>query len=413
MTGLALCCFLARMAIRLTYQKRLRLDDAFLILAATCLCIGTGILYHITYLLYMHAAVLLAPEVLGEVFANFGELRNAQKKVYPLLAMFWTTIFAVKGCFLVYMHPLVWHISRAVKWYYWFVVGSCMISWMVVIVDPFIICPYFGADASESVMPLEPRTPSLNRNLYAVQCFISTLDKDKTLGLTAFITVLDILSDLMSTCLNLFSNDLASKLTCVPWEVVTIPMIVLRNSFLRLSTKIGLAIFLCLSIFMAICALIRIAGFHYKGVEDDTWVFFWHHIEGAVAIMMASITAFRTLFVKQTNDARNKAESPAGSAFRRICRRFQLLARAQPVEKHISFTETGPVLKLPKLPSPTFTGVRTFIRKNQLTEMGEVTCATLNSVVDGSEGDYHVVVWAQTHGTSERASSQAKSSNLS
>lgn len=206
---------------------------------------------------------------------------------------------------------------------------------------------------------------------------------------------------------------MALKLTCIPCEVVTIPIIVLRNSFLGLSTKIGLAIFLCLSIFMAICAIIRIAGFHYKGVEDDTWAFFWQHMEGAVAIMMASITAFRTLFVKQTNDARNTSESPAGSAFRRIFRRFQLLARAQPGEKPISFTDTGPLLKLPKLPSPTFTGVRTFIRKNHHAEVGGATFATLDSVVDASEADYHVAVWAQTHGTSERASSQAQSSKLS
>lgn len=167
MTGLALCCFLARMAIRLTYQKRLRLDDAFLILAAACLCVGTGILYRITYFLYMHAAALLAPEVLGEVFAYFSELLNLQKKVYPLLAMLWTTTFAVKGCFLAFMHPLVWHISRVVKWYYWFVVGFCIISWLFVIVDPFIICPYFGADASESVTPFEPRTPSLTDSQFS------------------------------------------------------------------------------------------------------------------------------------------------------------------------------------------------------------------------------------------------------
>lgn len=373
-TGLAFCCFLARMAIRLTYQKQLRLDDAFLILATACLCVGTGILYHITYFLYMHAAALLAPEALGEIFAYFGELLNLQKKVYPLLAMLWTATFSVKACFLVFMHPLVWHISRVVKWYFWFVVGFSIVSWMFVIVDPFIICPYFGADA--------------------IQCFASTVDGNKTLALTAVVTVLDILSDLM---------------------IVAIPIIILRHSFLRLSTKIGLCIFLGLSIFMAICAIIRIAGFRYRGVEDDTWAFFWQHIEAAVAIMMASITAFRTLFVRQTSDAKNTPESPAGSAFRRVFRRFQLLARAQPDEKQTSSTETdsGSLLKMPKLPSPVFTGIRSFIRKNNRTEVGGPTLATLDSVVDASEADYHAAVWAQTHGSSQKFSSHADSSRLS
>ncbi|KAI0010256.1 hypothetical protein F4779DRAFT_616832 [Xylariaceae sp. FL0662B] len=61
LTGLALCCFVARIAIRLKYQKHLHLDDAFLILAAACLCAATGILYHICYFLYIHSASLLAP----------------------------------------------------------------------------------------------------------------------------------------------------------------------------------------------------------------------------------------------------------------------------------------------------------------------------------------------------------------
>ena len=55
---------------------------------------------------------------------------------------------------------------------------------------------------------------------------------------------------------------------------------------------------LCLSVFMMIGAIIRIAGFKYMGLEDDTWQFYWQHAEGTIAVMMASITAFRTLFVR-------------------------------------------------------------------------------------------------------------------
>lgn len=136
------------MAIRITYQKQLRLDDAFLILAAACLCAATGILYHICYFLYLHSAALYAPQVLPIVLAHFQELLGLQKKVYPFLALIWTTTYAVKGCFLVFMRPLVWHISRAVNRYYWLIVVFTVISWAYAIVDPFIICPYFGADAS-------------------------------------------------------------------------------------------------------------------------------------------------------------------------------------------------------------------------------------------------------------------------
>lgn len=166
---------------------------------------------------------------------------------------------------------------------------------------------------------------------------------------------------------------------------------------------------------MAICAIIRIAGFHYKGVEDDTWEFFWQQIEGAVAIMMASITAFRTLFVKQTNQAETAPRSPAGSFFHRIYRRFQTLARAQPDEKPTLSNDNRALLQLPVLPSPIFTGVRTFIRKNNVNQVDETTFTALESVVDGSEADYHAAVWAHTppSGSSAKASSRGHSSRSS
>ncbi|KAI1456429.1 hypothetical protein F4805DRAFT_458853 [Annulohypoxylon moriforme] len=372
LTGLALCCFLARMAIRLTYQKRLGLDDAFLILACASLCAATGILYHICYFLYLHSAASFAPQLLPYLLANYDELLGLQKSgAYPFLALIWTTTFAVKGCFLAFMRPLVWHISRMVNWYYWFIVIFCVISWAYVVAEPFIICPYFDADATK--------------------CFSSTVDQNKSFALTIFVTVLDILSDIM---------------------VISIPIIVLRNSFLSRSTKFGLAVFFCLSIFMAICAIVRIAGFHYRGLEDDIWEFFWQQTEGAVAVMMASITAFRTLFVKQTNSPDDTtSRSPVEGLFHRFLKRFQFLARAQP-EKPASKHQTSSAPQLPKIPSPIFTGLRTFIRKHNRTDANNpsvATFVTLDSVTDGLETDYHATLAKQAQASSGDASSREQS----
>ncbi|KAI1179676.1 hypothetical protein F4777DRAFT_442072 [Nemania sp. FL0916] len=390
LTGLALVCFFARMAIRLTYHKGLSLDDVFLIIAAASLSAATGIIYHISYFLYLHSAALLVPEVLPYLLAQYDELIQLQKMVYPFLALIWTTIFAVKGCFLAFMRPLVWHISRAVNWYYWFIVVFSVISWAFVVAEPFILCPYFGLEASSYNPP--PSTshyyrPSHSEVLYLYHgqgqnnwpnCLYnraaSTTDRGKTIGLTAFITVLDILSDIM---------------------VVSLPIIILRKSLLSRSTKIGLGIFLSLSIFMAICAIIRIAGFYYKGLEDDVWEFFWQHVEGAVSVMMASITAFRTLFVKQASHAEvNNSSDPPQSFLRRLFHRFQTLARAQPEEKPTSVS--SPVrLRLPKVPSPIFTGMWSFIRRNNRTDVS-ATCASLDSVIGDAGEDYHAVLKAHT-----------------
>lgn len=355
LTGLALLCFVARMTIRLKYHKKLGLDDVFLIIAAASLIASTGILYHICYFLYLHSAALLAPQVLPILLDHFTELLQLHEMVYPFLALIWTATYAVKACFLAFMRPLVWHISRAVNWYYWFIVVFCTISWAFVVAEPFIICPYFGLDA--------------------VQCFSSSVDNARTLGPTILVTILDILSDAM---------------------VVSIPIIVLRSSLLSRSTKIGLGTFLCLSIVMAIFAIIRIAGFYYNGLEDDIWEFFWQHAEGSVAVMMASVTAFRTLFVKQAdNAASTESPVPAQSPWHRFFGRFQALARAQP-DKKPTVPSNASMLKLPQLPSPIFTGMRSFIRRNNRTDRGATTWASLDSIVDDAETDYHAALQPRT-----------------
>jgi len=191
--------------------------------------------------------------------------------------------------------------------------------------------------------------------------------------------------------------------------VVSLPIIVLRHTrTLSRSTKFGLATFLCLSIFMVICAIIRIAGFHYKGFEDDTWEFFWQHTEGAVSVMMASITAFRTLFIKQNNNSDDDTTSQDSSEKRfwpGIFKRFQALARAQPDEKPtIQEGARSSNLKLPKIPSPVFTGLRTFIRRNNKSDAGTAAFATLDSSVGGSDAEYHVSLGTETRITSGGAS---------
>lgn len=162
---------------------------------------------------------------------------------------------------------------------------------------------------------------------------------------------------------------------------------------------------------MAICAIVRVAGFYYEGKEDDTFLFFWQHAEGAVAVMMASITAFRTLFVKPAKTAQvTTPQSPAHGLLHRIMSRFRSLAQAQPEseEKPLkpnaatsSSDGDSPFLKrLPSIPPPTFSGLRTFIRRNNRTNVTATTATTttffpLDSAIDPAESDYHAVLKTQ------------------
>ena len=65
----------------------------------------------------------------------------------------------------------------------------------------------------------------------------------------------------------------------------------------RARQKFELAIFLCLSIFMIILAIVRIGGLRYNNRIDLSWNHFWFHLESCTAVTMLSATAFRSLFV--------------------------------------------------------------------------------------------------------------------
>lgn len=89
------------------------------------------------------------------------------------------------------------------------------------------------------------------------------------------------------------------------------------------------------------------------------------------------------------------------------------MARARPSgEKYgESGMGGGERLKLPKMPSPVFTGMRSFIRRNGRSAGGGETFATLNSVGDGMEADYHATLLEQERAGSRKTSSHGPSSH--
>lgn len=75
-------------------------------------------------------------------------------------------------------------------------------------------------------------------------------------------------------------------------------------------------------------AVVRISGYRYhgiglKGKMDSTWAFFWLYLEACVAVIMASITAFRSLFIRGSSNTidRNKNQNPIDAVRERISRR--------------------------------------------------------------------------------------------
>ncbi|GME40233.1 integral membrane [Neofusicoccum parvum] len=98
-----------------------------------------------------------------------------------------------------------------------------------------------------------------------------------------------------------------------PWfgvdAVVTVPMIIIHRAKMSTMQKVALGTFLSLSLMMVIMAVVRIVG-SVRGSDaalDVAWEMFWQQLEGCVAVMMGSLTAFRGVFNR--GDEKGSGES--------------------------------------------------------------------------------------------------------
>lgn len=124
---------------------------------------------------------------------------------------------------------------------------------------------------------------------------------------------------------------------------------------------------------MIIIAIIRTSGFVLENTIDLVWIIFWHQMEGAVAIIMVSLTAFRSLLGIKALKAREKKKSERSW----FSHRPQLLARYFKKTK----LEEPKSQQLPSVPGATLTGMRTFINGNGI-------CDEAVEISHSSENDW-------------------------
>ena len=130
--------------------------------------------------------------------------------------------------------------------------------------------------------------------------------------------------------------------------VISIPVALLWNVQISLRQKFALWGILCLSIFTMITAVVKVAGGNINhGQVDSAWAIFWLQIEAAVAVIVVSMTAFRALFVAHKASKHQSPNQQNG-----------LLSRSIWSKQFRSHDNS------PTVPSPLFTGVRTYIGKS-------------------------------------------------
>ena len=135
-------------------------------------------------------------------------------------------------------------------------------------------------------------------------------------------------------------------------------MRVLWHVRIRACQKLGVGVFLSLSIVMIIIAFIRslCSIFFY---HSYSWYLFWLQVEGSVAVIMVSLTAFRSVFASQESKDRKRKTRPWYSS---------TVAR---LRRHKASSPRYNLEELPAIPSATISGMRTFIRGSRLGNISE------------------------------------------
>jgi hypothetical protein len=147
--GIAMVSVLGRVVMRLRAWRRLGLDDYFLFAGAGCLTAGTVLLYKMVDQLYLFGAIQRDVSIISQV--NSEELQDiidhSAAKTMTIVALTWTTMFAVKFSFLAFFRQLVANVDR-IQYYYWGIVVFTVVAWVFFVGQAFILCPYFGAESS-------------------------------------------------------------------------------------------------------------------------------------------------------------------------------------------------------------------------------------------------------------------------
>ncbi|KAK8109028.1 hypothetical protein PG984_014829 [Apiospora sp. TS-2023a] len=332
--GISVLSVFGRGWIRFTTGRRLSTDDYFLFLASACLVVSAILLYNLCDQLYLATAVQIDKSLVLEL--NLDELtdllQNGMKNYSSFLILAWTTTFFVKFSFLAFFRELV-HRVTSIQCYYWSVVGFTVLSWMFLVAEPFILCPYFGSAA--------------------------------------------LFSDIESS---------------IPFA--SIAMIVLHRAKIRTRQKISLGVFLCLNLFMVCLAIVRASKINGAVGVDIPWEFFWQFMEAAVAVLTGSLTVFRTLLSSRTGASDEHRQAAAAGAHpwphaRPAYYVFSSVGRKrQRPDADLEATHND----LPGVPGATMTGLRTFIRRNNRGDAGDENDVPLTgfsqqeTVVDHEQG---------------------------
>ncbi|KAM0795877.1 hypothetical protein BDR22DRAFT_893718 [Usnea florida] len=260
--GLAIVIAIARTAIRFHTTPRYTLDDVLLLFACASLTAATALLYRLIPYVYLCDELALKDRVSLSI-----SVEDLAKKTIPLLEAYafisWLVVYTVKICFLIFFRALIDRLRRMV------------IYWNVVV----LISIVFGGITLFEVFIACPRTSSSSLTCLQGDGFKRTF-----------------IVDLIVKCFDIITDIL----------IVTIPVSILWNVRINIRHKLGIGAVLCLSIVMIVISIINTSSIHTSGdFFDLVWKLFWQQVEACSAVIVVSLTAFRSIFIAKKRELNN------------------------------------------------------------------------------------------------------------
>ena len=147
--------------IRFHSQRRLYLDDFILILACLTLIASQSLFYVFTINpIFWEETLIPDPANLPKYLASvsndpgviYRRIVRFQKMVFAWLVLTWSSIFAVKICFLLFFYQIIKRLQRFIlAWKV--IVGITIFIWVFCTCAGIIGCPHFGRRTSKSALP--------------------------------------------------------------------------------------------------------------------------------------------------------------------------------------------------------------------------------------------------------------------
>lgn len=162
--GFSILTATIRTVYRVRSNKGLLLDDYVLIFASVTLTAASGILFSLIPTIYWYEDSILDPNSQANQTADslvvfWAQTLRYQQMVFMFLTLAWTTIFAVKLCFLLFFHQMLARLkSLMIMWKT--VLGITMLLYPLAMCGCgiFIACPQLEITSCKSAC--SPQTQS-------------------------------------------------------------------------------------------------------------------------------------------------------------------------------------------------------------------------------------------------------------